>query len=278
MVYEAVAAGKPALRRVGLWALGLVEAEDVDLLAAAVADPDPEVRSIAIGSVPDPAGDERAFDVLLTGLRDVNEQVRTSAVNRIGYCGRAEAVAPLTGLVDDPAPRVRSMVAYALGRLGHDSAVPALLRLLEDPDRDVRENAVQALGRVGGTSAVDVLLAMACEPDPEQRFQAATALASAASDARAATALEALAGDGIPEVRAATISGLASTSGIPSPLGGRLLVRLIGDADPTVRQRVVVLARRLAPDHLADILTRFVEDPDPGVRRLAENELNRRQT
>jgi HEAT repeat protein len=278
VVGEFVAAGEPTLRRVGLWALGfVVEAADVDVLAAAMTDPDPQVRSIAVGTVPDPAGDRRAFDLLLTAIRDVDEQVRSSAASRLGFCGRVDAVAPLTGLVGDPAPRVRSMVAFALGRLGHESAAPALLRLVEDSDPHVRDNAVHALGRVGGSSAVDVLLAMAHDPDPQRRIQAAKALAPASSDARVAAVLHALAGDGTPEVRAATISGLASTME-PSPLGESLLVDLIGDADPTVRQRVVVLARHLAPDRVGSILAGFVDDPDPGVRRLAENERNRRQT
>ncbi|WDQ02209.1 hypothetical protein PVK74_10520 [Micromonospora chalcea] len=48
--------GTAELRRAGLWALGfVVEAQDVELLAAA--DADPRVTSVAIGSIPNPAGE-----------------------------------------------------------------------------------------------------------------------------------------------------------------------------------------------------------------------------
>ncbi|GGO14247.1 HEAT repeat domain-containing protein [Micromonospora parathelypteridis] len=266
----------PELRRVGLWALGfVVEAQDVDLLAAAVTDADPEIRSMAVGSIPDPAGDDRAFAALVLALRDLNEQVRVSAVSRLGYTGRVDAVAPLVALAADPTPRVRSMVAYALGRLGSHEATPALQRLLHDPDRHVRENAAEALGSVGGPAAVDTLLALAADQDPQLRVQAAKALAKAAdSDPRVAPQLTMLARDGEAAVRAATLSGLASAEGGPS-LRGRLLVELADDPDPMVRQRVAVVARHLAPDAAPDILHRYTRDPDQTLRQLAATELGR---
>jgi len=269
---EFLALDTPGLRRAGLWALGfMVEPADLDVLAPAMADPDPRIRSLVIGSVPLPEG----FDVLLGGLRDVDAEVRTSAVSRLGYSGRTEAVAPLAGLGTDPAPRVRAMVAFALGRLADESAQAVLLRLAEDPDRHVRERAVQALGRVGAPATVDALLAMAADPQPRRRIEAAKALGAAVSvDPRAADALEMLAADDVAAVRAATISGIAWAK-TPSPLGEHLVIRLTGDPDPLVRQRVAVVARRLAPDRLDSIVRRYVDDPDPTVRRIAETELNR---
>lgn len=151
IVREFATGEKPELRRVGLWALGFVaNVHDLDLLATAATDSDPTVRSIAIGSIPDPAGDDQAFGVLVQALRDPDEHVRVSAVSRLGYSGRGDAVAPLATLAADRAPRVRSMLAYALGQLRNVETTPALLRLLHDSDRHVREQAGQALGSVGG--------------------------------------------------------------------------------------------------------------------------------
>ncbi|WUR58052.1 HEAT repeat domain-containing protein [Micromonospora chokoriensis] len=276
VVRDFVTGDTPELRRVGLWALGfVVDAQDVELLAAAVTDADPEVRSLAVGSIPDPAGDDWAFDALVLALRDLNEQVRVSAASRLGYTGRVDAVAPLADLAADPTPRVRTMVAYALGRLGSHQATPALQRLLHDPDRHVRENAADALGSVGGPAAVDALLALAADHDPKLRIQAAKALAKAAdSDPRVAPQLTMLARDSEATVRAATLSGLASAAGRPSDRG-RLLVELADDPDPMVRQRVAVVARHVAPDAAPDILRRYTHDPDQTLRRLAATELDR---
>ncbi|MEU7804007.1 HEAT repeat domain-containing protein [Micromonospora arborensis] len=277
VVRDFAAGDKPELRRVGLWALGfVVEAQDVALLAAAVTDADPEIRSMAVSSIPDPAGDDWAFGALVVALRDLNEQVRVSAASRLGYTGRVDAVAPLVALAADPTPRVRSMVAYALGRLGSHEATPALQRLLHDPDRHVRENTAEALGSVGGPAAVDTLLALAADQDPKLRVQAAKALAKVAdSDPRVVPQLTMLAGDGEAAVRAATLSGLASAGGGAAGHRGHLLVELVDDPDPMVRQRVAVVARHVAPDAAPDILRRYTLDPDQTLRRLAATELDR---
>ncbi|GIG00154.1 HEAT repeat domain-containing protein [Catellatospora citrea] len=93
-VLELATSDVPELRRTALWAWGFVaQAQDFELLAAAAADP--QIRSTAIGSIPDPADDDRAFHVLVLALRDPHEQVRVSAVSRLGYTGRPDAAAPL---------------------------------------------------------------------------------------------------------------------------------------------------------------------------------------
>ncbi|WP_330440585.1 HEAT repeat domain-containing protein [Micromonospora sp. NBC_00821] len=266
----------PELRRVGLWALGfVVEPQDAQLFAAAMTDADPEIRSMAVGSIPDPAGEDWAFGALVLALRDLNEQVRVSAASRLGYTGRVDAVAPLVALAADPTPRVRSMVAYALGRLGSHEATPALQRLLHDPDRHVREDAADALGSVGGPAAVDTLLALATDHSQKLRVQAAKALAKAAdSDPRVAPQLTMLARDGAAAVRAAAFSGLASAGGGHSHRE-HLLAELVDDPDPMVRQRVAVVARHVTPDAAPDILRRYTLDPDQTLRRLAATELDR---
>ncbi|MFJ6195086.1 hypothetical protein [Micromonospora sp. NPDC092111] len=43
----------------------------------------------------------------------LDDQVRISAVSRLGYSDRADVVAPLTALAADPAPQVRSMIMLA---------------------------------------------------------------------------------------------------------------------------------------------------------------------
>lgn len=266
----------PELRRAGLWALGYVAgAQDLDLLAAASSDADPAIRSVAVGAIPDPADDDRAFGMLVRAAGDFAEPVRVSAASSLGYTGRRDAVAPLASLVTDPAPQVRSMAAYALGQLGRAEAAGALLRLLRDPHDHVREQAVRALGRVGGPAAVDALLALAAEPDPQRRAQAAEALAIVASpDPRVWPQVMMLARDQQAEVRAATLSDTADTAGV-QPERARLVAALADDPDPMVRRRVAAITRHLAPEAARDILTRYASDQDQVVRRIASTELGR---
>jgi HEAT repeat protein len=261
------------LRRVGLWALGFVEEPgDVDILAAVATDPDPEIRSVAIGSIPDPARDDRAFHVIVRALHDFVEEVRVSAVSRLGYSGRSDAVVPVAA-AGDVAPHVRTMAAYALGRLKRAEAVPTLLRLLDDPDRHVRERAVEALGVIGGPAAVDALTALGGDPDPQVRTQAAKALPQAAgSDPRVTVRITELARDPEPSVRAATLSGLATAGG---STWAPIVTELANDPSPEVRQRVAVVARLIAPDDVRNILRGYADDHDPTVRRIATVELDR---
>jgi HEAT repeat protein len=276
VVLDFVSSGTAELRRTGVWALGFIAGpEDVEALAAAATDADPRIRSLAIGSIPGIAQDDRAYRAVVLALRDLDQQVQLSAISRLGYSGRAEAVGPLTALATDRTARVRSMVAYALGRLGSSEATPALLQLLRDPERQVFERAVEALGLVGGPDAVSALLALAADEDPQRRVEAANALAKAASfDAAAKQRLVLLAQDGEAAVRAATISGLAGAHAEPSDWAP-FVAGMANDPDPLVRQRVALVARRLAPDAAPDILRRYTGDPDETVRRLASRELDR---
>ncbi|MCO1594025.1 HEAT repeat domain-containing protein [Micromonospora sp. RHAY321] len=276
VVRELATNDAPELRRVALWALEfVVEAHEVELLAAAVTDADAKVRSIAVGSIPDPANDDRAFRALVLALGDADEQVRSAAASRLGSTGRADALSPLVALAADRVSQVRSTAVYALGRLGRREATPTLQRLLQDPDRHVRERAGEALGSVGGPAAVTALLALAGDKDPQLRVHAAKALAKAVgSDPRVRPQLILLARDDEPTVRAATISGLASAGDDPSQWG-QLLASLVDDPVPMVRQRVAVLARHLAPEAAPEILHRYASDPDQTLRRLAATELDR---
>src|SRR5262249_12579354 len=94
------------------------------------------------------------------------------------------------------------------------------------------------------------------------------------ADSRVTAQITSLAGDAEPAVRAATLSGLAS-SGSTAKTWAPLVVELANDPDPTVRQRVAVVARHLAPDAAADILQRYTGDQDQTLRRLATTELTR---
>jgi HEAT repeat protein len=140
----------PAQRKIALWALGhVVEMADLERLAAAAADADPEIRCLSLGALADVSLDDGAFALLVRGLRDADPRVRSSAVGALGYSRRVDAFPPLVELVADPAPDVREQVARALGTLGGEAVEPALVRLLDDPEPTVRGSARRALASIG---------------------------------------------------------------------------------------------------------------------------------
>lgn len=116
----------PTRRREGLWALAfVVDAADLDLLASAAVDPDPKIRTVALGALGSLCADDRAFAVLVAGLNDVVPRVRAGAVSALGHSGRPEAVAPLVARAADPDDQVRRLLGHALGRLGGSASTPA---------------------------------------------------------------------------------------------------------------------------------------------------------
>jgi hypothetical protein len=276
MVLDLIHSTAPEQRRAGLLALGSVaHASDVELLAEASTDADVEIRLMAIEAVPDPASNDRALQILVAALDDPDEQLRMSAISRLGATKRPDAVTALAAVADDPAPRIRARTAYAFGRLGSAEATPILVRLLDDSDRRVRDQAFDALGSIGGQAAVDVLLAAATDRDPRRRGQAAKALAKATNtDPRVAPRLVLLARDEEAAVRAATLSGLATATDA-SPRWAPLVAELSKDPDATVRQRVAVVAGHLAPGDVADILRCLAEDREATVRQVATTQLAR---
>ncbi|BCY06080.1 HEAT repeat domain-containing protein [Actinoplanes sp. L3-i22] len=139
-----------ALRKTALWALGhVVEIEDLERLAAAAADVDPEIRCLSLAALAEVSLDERVLALIVRALDDADPRVRSSAVRALGYRRRVDVLPLLVELVTDPVPDVRAQVAGALGNLSGDVVEPALRRLLDDPDLSVRGSARRALAAIG---------------------------------------------------------------------------------------------------------------------------------
>lgn len=174
-------------------------------LVAALHDPDPTVRKVAIQSIgklapevpgavpalielfPDvgavravaefgpAAGD--AVPKLIPLLDDPDPAVRRNACRTLGRIGAAarSAVPALTARLTDPNPPVREYAAKALGWIGPSaaSAIPELVKLLADPEAVARQGAVQALGDMGPAAKGELAKVQALKADPDKSVQAA---------------------------------------------------------------------------------------------------------
>lgn len=102
---------------------------------------------------------ERVAQVLISHLRDSNQEVRHWAVEGLAYLGTNETIEPLLQVFhDDPSPRVRERAACSLAQSGmlsqeqRKSTVPRLLDYADDPVLDATTHTwvFQALRDITG--------------------------------------------------------------------------------------------------------------------------------
>ncbi|OGO49777.1 MAG: hypothetical protein A2Z30_05790 [Chloroflexi bacterium RBG_16_64_43] len=111
------------IRRRAIESLGYSSRAEVpDLLRAALAEPQPEMKGSALMAM------GRTADSHLWG-------------------------STVLGELRNPSPAIRFQAVGAAGSLGLKSAVPELTELLNDSDREIREQAIWALGEIGGQRA-----------------------------------------------------------------------------------------------------------------------------
>lgn len=143
----------PAVRADKTLAPALVRAFD------SAKDDDPRVRrylALAIGRLDPPLPPEALAD-LSGALEDPDPESRISAIWALGSSGDAAVVPRLLPLYDSGDAGIRKMVVYALGALPGDTQVATLQRALQDETPDVRWNAAVGLARHGSRAGVGVL-------------------------------------------------------------------------------------------------------------------------
>jgi hypothetical protein len=144
-------------------------------------DPDPRVRTGALGALVRAAGERRARAAWRHATTDPAPQVRRRAAELAPELRAAAPVRSVTALLRDDDPGVVEAAAWALGELAGPArtggAVPQLVRACrEHPDPLVREAAVAALGALGDPRALPAILD-ACRDRPAVRRRAVLALA-----------------------------------------------------------------------------------------------------
>ena len=101
------------------------------------------------------------------------------AIGRLDPPLPPEAIADLTGALNDPDSETRISVIWALGSSGDEAVVPRLIPLFtaQDADAGIRKMVVYALGALPGTTQVDTLRVALQDGTPDVRWNAAVALA-----------------------------------------------------------------------------------------------------
>ncbi len=149
-------------------------------------DPDPRVRSAALGALvqiaigPRAGARRQAGTTWRVAAGDTDAAVRRRAAELAPALGATVAVNALVELLADDEPLVAEATAFALGEhpKANASAIAALsLAASTHDDPLVREAAVAALGARGEPSTLAVILD-ACDDKPAVRRRAVLALAA----------------------------------------------------------------------------------------------------
>ena len=183
-------AGSAIERAAGAAALGhrnpatAEQRDELDRLARS--DPDPRVRSAALGAlvqlarVPRSALRRRAGACWQAAAADPDATVRRRAAELAPALGASVPVRALIALLDDAEPLVAEAAAFALGehpRAGAPAVIARSRAAIDDADPLVREAAVAALGARGEPGSLAIVLA-ACDDKPAVRRRAVLALAA----------------------------------------------------------------------------------------------------
>lgn len=137
-------------------------AATVEPLIEVVADPDLEIRTLAVAALGS-FHDRRVPPVLVKALQDRASSVRKAAANALGFrtdlCQKLDLVAHLRPLLKDLNLEVCRQAAISLGRMRTKAATTALFEVLqtETTTASLKSDAIEALGWSESRSGIDYL-------------------------------------------------------------------------------------------------------------------------
>ena len=289
------------VRRLALEALIIAGAADEDVMVGAAADPDAQVRRLAMRAASAPGHSASGADVLQKGLTDDSAMVRFEALRSAGAPGGeppSQACAASLAATDD---RDTHVALLALDQLGRCGASPEAASRLERTVNDLSQigsprswhrsaHALVALASAVPDRAAVVLPQFAGSRTWQLRLYAARA----ASVLKERRTLEKLANDEDDNVREASIEGLVTVAGhaadgvYVSELGrpGYQVIRaaasaLAGTPDPdaavpaleTTLQRLMKEGRDNSRDARAEITATLVSLGKPVKPPIATGDL-----
>ena len=298
---ESVRRDAARVRRLAFMCLLPSNAADIETVARAMDDPDPQVRRLAISS-----GSASRL-TLSRGLKDPSWLVRYEALLRYGRRFQAsEGCAPIVGAIGAAPDHVSLLAIDLLGSpcRPEDRAIETLIDLAaaqDEGDWHLRAHAIVALSKAAPERGRPMLARFVAAKQWQARMYAATAAAQFGDTA----ALRRLAADPNENVRDAAVTGLSRTvrheadavyidalaganfqlvmtaaralAGTPNPAAAvpallAALSRLTAlDSDPSRDPRLAILERlqELGSAEQAAALDPYLADSDPRVAAQA---------
>lgn len=157
-----------------------LEGKSVEELLLLIGDEDKGWKTEALDRMLE-IGLETNYAIIENALRDDdNADLRNGAMEVLVKFGR-QAVTMLLSLLRDDNEQVRNFSAVMLGDIGSREAVGHLVQALSDPDINVRHAAAEALGKIGDRGALKPLLGL-LKDDFWLQYPAIVALAEMRDD------------------------------------------------------------------------------------------------
>jgi HEAT repeat protein len=155
---------RPGARQGGASALAGTGEQSTQVLLTFLKDPDEETR-IASACALAELRSTSTVPGLKKALSDKSEHVRSAAADALGYTGGPGVTEALKKALSDPGVGVRTCATHSLGRLKDPTAADALAAMLKDKDMRVRLAAANVLGEIGGERALEILIELLANPE-----------------------------------------------------------------------------------------------------------------
>ncbi len=275
-------------------ALSLVPTRLLPLLPAALNDPNPGVRTIALVA----SGRLKACDLTplaRASLQHESEFVRSAAIFASARCDDKSNIELLAAtLFRGSTTRARAHAAFLLGELGDKSALPMLRqaaqqrvpRSSEVENRLMQLQVAEAMLKLGDDAALGTLHAAlfpARPEDLEATVLAAQILGEIGSRSSRPDLQNLLAGDPgkdprMPaEVRLAAATALTRLGELGTPQAWKVGREYANSADPAIRAQAAHLLGWSRPVTDADAIQTLLNDPNPLVQVAAAAAVIRQQ-
>ncbi len=148
-------------------------------LTAALRDPAPEVRKVAVEAFGNGCElSETYLDLLAERMSDDSQDVRMAVVDTLGSCTDERLQDVLLQGLNDPAPWVQVRCIEHIGEHHMTQAVDRLVALLADENQLILVKSIEALGKIGGEAAFRALLPLLDHPDRDLQEAAEAAVDS----------------------------------------------------------------------------------------------------
>ena len=161
----------------------------IDLLRLQIRDPYDDVRAAVIQALGNSSNNyttreirQKAVDIALMGLEDVNLSIRASAADTLARFRDPRSTRALLALIttgtkdeaDDAQPVVRALLA--LGEIGGSKLVPDIIEKAKTDSLEIKEAALKVLGMLGDPRAEGCLIDALTSDNARIRMQAAESL------------------------------------------------------------------------------------------------------